>query len=73
MNNGITRSLTNLLSMIDLERYNYFLSFRQWDENIVENHEEIFKRLPEDIEFLPLRFDLAPTVNEKLKYNDFFL
>lgn len=72
LNNGITRSLTNLLSMIDLDRYNFFLSFRQWDENIVQNHEEIFTRFPEEIEFLPLRFDLAPTIREKLKYNDFF-
>ena len=72
LNNGITRSLTNLLSMIDLERYNFFLSFRQWDDNIVQNHEDIFKRLPDDIEYLPLRFDLAPTVREKIKYNDFF-
>ena len=72
LNNGITRSLSNLLSMIDLNRYNFFLSFRQWDENIVQNHEEIFRRLPDGIEFLPLRFDLAPTVREKLKYNDFF-
>lgn len=73
LNNGITSSLKNILSNIDRDRYNFFLSFRQWDENIVENHEEIFSNLPDGVEWLPLRFDLAPTVSEKIKYNKFFL
>lgn len=72
LNNGITSSVMNLLSMMDRNKYNFFLSFRQWDENIVDNHEEIFKNIPEGVEYLPLRFDLAPTVKEKLKYNKFF-
>lgn len=73
LNNGITSSITNLLSNVDTNRYNFFLSFRQWDENIIENHEEIIKNLPDNVEFLPLRFDLAPTVSEKIRYNKFFM
>lgn len=72
LNNGITASVKNLLSKIDNNRYNIFLSYRQWDDNIIENHEEIFKTLPENIEFLPLNSRITPTVMESSKHDKFF-
>ncbi|AMD17394.1 hypothetical protein TL18_04785 [Methanobrevibacter sp. YE315] len=71
LNNGITSSLINLLENIDLERYNYFISYLPWDENIIENHEEIFKRFPKEIEFLPFRFPISPTISEKNDFDKF--
>ena len=72
LNNGITSSLKNLLSNVDTEKYNYFITFRQWDDYIIENHEESIRNLPKGVEFLPLRLDLALTVPEKIAYNKFF-
>ncbi len=72
-NNGITSALINLLENVDLERYNYFLTFKQWEKNIIENHESIFAKIPEGVEFLPLRTNLTPTLKEKLQYNKFVL
>lgn len=70
---GIASSLFNLLNNVDRTKYNFFITFKQWEENILENHEEIFKLIPEDVEVLPLRFNLTPTVKEKLDYNKFYL
>jgi CDP-glycerol glycerophosphotransferase len=72
-NNGIRSSLLNLLNNVDRERYNYFISFKPWDKYIKENHEEIFNLFPENIEFLPFRFILTPTIKEKMDYNKFYL
>lgn len=73
LNNGITSSVKNLLSMVDTDRYNFFLSFRQWDNNIVENHEDIFKRLPENVELLPFSSRIVPTIREGSKHEKFIL
>ena len=70
---GIASSLFNLLNNLDRENYNFFLTFKQWEENILENHEEIFQLIPENVEVLPIRFNLTPTVREKLDYNKFYL
>ncbi len=70
---GIASALFNLLNNIDRKNYNFFITFKQWEENIVENHEEIFKLIPEGVEVLPLRFNLTPTVKEKMDYNKFYL
>lgn len=70
---GIASSLFNLLNSVDTTKYNFFLTFKQWEENILENHEEIFKLIPENVEVLPIRFNLTPTVKEKLDYNKFYL
>ena len=72
-NNGITSSLINLLNNIDRDEYNYFVTFSQWDEYIVEHHEDIFKKFPEDIQFLPFRSPFSATVSEKLDINKYFL
>ena len=70
---GIASSLFNLLNNLDRDNYNFFITFKQWEENILENHEEIFQLIPENVEVLPIRFNLTPTVNEKLDYNKFYL
>ena len=72
LNNGITSSLVNLLDSVDRERYNIFLTFKQWDPNIKENYETVFKRIPEGVEYLPIRLNLTPTLGEKLNYNKYF-
>ena len=71
LNNGVTSSLKNLLANVDTQKYNYFICFRQWDNNIIENHEEIFRSFPENVEFLPLRLDLALTIKERRTYDKF--
>ena len=72
-NNGITSSLLNLLNNVDLSEYNYFVSFYPWDEYIDEFHEEIFEKFPDGVEFLPFRFNITPTVGEKMDFNKYFL
>jgi len=72
LNNGITSSFKNLLSNVDTNQYNYFLSFRQWDRNIVENHEEIFKGLPENVELMPFSTRFIPTRREHSIREKFF-
>ncbi len=66
-NNGITSSLINVLSNADRERYNFFISYRQWDENIIDTHEETFKRIPDNVEFMPLRSRINPTITETIR------
>lgn len=72
MNNGITSSVINLLENVDRKKYNFFITFKQWDQYIVENHESVFAQFPQDIEFLPLRSNFSPTVREKMDLNKFF-
>ena len=62
-------TLTRNLSKIDLNRVNVFLSFRQWDENIIENHESIFESIPDEVYFLPFRGMVNPTLSEKGNYD----
>ena len=71
LNNGITSSLLNLLSKIDRDKYNIFFSFRQWDDNIVANHAEIFERIPDDIEYISLRSAINPTIREQRAFDNF--
>ena len=72
MNNGITSSLINMLNNVDKKKYNFYITFKQWDEYILNNHETIFKKFPDDIEFLPIRFNFTPTVREKRDFNKYF-
>ncbi len=66
-NNGITSSLISLLSNVDREKYNFYISYRQWEKDIVENHEETFKRIPENVELMPLRSRINPTIIETIR------
>ncbi len=70
---GIASALFNLLNNLDRTHYNFFITFKQWEENILQNHEEIFKMIPDGVGVLPLRFNLTPTIGEKLDYNKFYL
>lgn len=71
LNNGITSSLLNLLSNIDRLEKNYFISFRPWDNHIQKNHAEIFKAIPDDIEFFPFPSELIFSKNEMEEYEKF--
>ena len=71
LNNGITSSLINLLNNIDRENYNFFISFRQWDNYIKENQNHIFNIMPNNVEFLPLRSEFIKTARENRAYSDF--
>ncbi|WP_296869706.1 CDP-glycerol glycerophosphotransferase family protein [uncultured Methanobrevibacter sp.] len=67
LNNGITSSLISVLSNIDRENNNIFISYRTWDKYIAKNHEEVFERIPEGVQLLPLRTKINPTLTEKIK------
>lgn len=51
---------------------NYFIAFKQWDDYILDNYEHILQKIPDDIDFLPFRFNLTPTFDEKRDYNRYF-
>lgn len=66
-------SFNHLMRIIDddMDDYNIFLAFKAWDRNIKENHLEIFKQIPDEVQFLPLAYSVFPTVSEKLDLNKF--
>lgn len=68
LNNGITSSLMSLLSNIDKENRNIFLSFTPETQYIEENHEHIFNGMDEDVELMPLRTKINPTILETIDY-----
>ena len=67
LNNGLTSSLMNLLSNLNTEKYNYFISYPTWNQYIIDNHYHIFNKIPKNIGFAPLRTILQPTLKEKLQ------
>ena len=69
---AVYSSLMEMIKELNREDFNFFITFKQWDEYISINHEEIFKQIPEDIGVLPLRFDLTPTIKEKIAYDKYF-
>lgn len=71
-NNGLTSSLISVLSRLDQDKYNIFLSYRSWDPAIKREHVSMFKRIPEGIEFTPLRTKVHPTIREHVKFDKFF-
>ncbi len=71
LKNGITASFINLIKNIDRTKYNIFISYRQQDWYIRRNHEFIFDRIPDDVEFLPLRSKLNMTKEEDEVYQTF--
>ena len=68
LNNGITSSLMSLLSNIDNEKYNVFLSFTPETPYIEENHEHIFETIDDNVELMPLRNKINPTMLETIDY-----
>ena len=69
--NQSTESLIRSLERADKVNNNIFISFKSWHSNIKENHAETLKRIPDDIQFLPLSYNITPTVKEKMKLNKF--
>ena len=65
----ILSTLIDNLSKIDPDRANVFVSYRQWDENIIENHEHIFESMPDGVSFLPYRGQVNPTRSEKKAFD----
>lgn len=62
---SLTDDMINRLNeVVDVDEYNVVLTFKQWDEHICNNHEEIFKKLPQGIEIIQFRFNLTPTLSE---------
>lgn len=68
-NNKSTSYLLSFLNNFDNERYNIYLSFRQWDAYINENHFQIFDQIPDYVNVFPLRSGMNLTLSEDRKYN----
>ena len=64
---NLNDSIIDKLNRIDLDGFDSFLTYKQWDDYISDNHERIFRRIPESIEILPFRFNLTPTIFERKK------
>ncbi|WP_458453944.1 CDP-glycerol glycerophosphotransferase family protein [Methanobrevibacter sp.] len=69
--NDYTQKLFGFLENVDRNEYNFFITYKQWEENILENHPEIFEALPSNVGILPFRINFLPTVKEKLEYDKF--
>ena len=65
LTSSLNDSLIDKLNQIDVDGFDSFLTYKQWDDNISNNHERIFKLIPESIEILPFRFNLTPSLFEK--------
>lgn len=70
-NNGMTSSMINVLSNIDLDEFNVFICYSSWDPYLHENHAEAFGMMPEGIEYCPLRMGLNFTVSEHREFVKF--
>ncbi|WP_458453945.1 CDP-glycerol glycerophosphotransferase family protein [Methanobrevibacter sp.] len=71
LKNGVTTSLINFLSNVDTEKYNFFVSFRQWSGYVRRYHQYVFEEMPEGIQFMPLRTGINLTLPEKKAFNGF--
>ena len=71
MKNGMTSSLLNLLSAVDLDNHDYFISYRAWAKNIRRYFPEVKDSIPEGIELMPLRTAINPTLKEYFALNRF--
>ena len=68
----ITDSIISLLDKADRKANNFFITFKPWDENIKKNFKDILNMFPRDVEFLPFKSNLIPTIREKMDYDKFF-
>ena len=69
--NGITSSLINLLSEVDPDEHNYFISYRTWSKYMQRNFSEISSLIPKGIECAPLRTPINPTLKERFHLTRF--
>lgn len=60
--NGLTSSIMNLLSHIDLKERNYYITF---PTHKVEPYKEILQRLPEGVNYIPTKGRMNASINEK--------
>lgn len=61
--NGITASLSNLLNNIDLEKYNYYLTF---PTRSVSSHKSFLKEMPKGVNYIPTDDVQNCTILEKI-------
>ena len=69
--NGMTSSMINILSKINLDEYNIFICYASWDPTLQKNHVESFSIMPDGIEYCPLRMGLNQTVMEHREFVKF--
>ena len=70
--NDSVDNIIEYIESINPERYNVFVTFCSWNENIRQNHESVFNRIPEGVGVLPFANNLFPTIKEKLDYNKLY-
>ncbi|MBR3112513.1 MAG: CDP-glycerol glycerophosphotransferase family protein [Methanobrevibacter sp.] len=70
--NDSVDNMIEYIESINPERYNVFVTFCSWKENIRQNHESVFNRIPEGVGVLPFANNLFPTIKEKLEYNKLY-
>lgn len=70
--NDCIDNMLEYIESINPERYNVFVTFCSWKENIRQNHESVFNRIPEGVGVLPFANNLFPTIKEKLDYNKLY-
>ena len=68
-NNGLTSSLLNLLSELDYDSHDYFLSYRSWSNYIRKYYSEVFSSIPNEIDLAPLRTPINMTLKEMFQYH----
>lgn len=61
--NGITTSLRNLLSNIDLEKRNYYITFK--NENVAKNKDNL-RNFPEKVNYISILGDMNLTIGERV-------
>lgn len=66
--NGITSALCNLLSSIDLNQRNYYVSFRRWE---IDAEPTRINSFPDSTQLLPLMSRKALTLREHFAYKKF--
>ena len=70
--NDCVDNMLEYIESIDCEKYNVFVTFCSWMENIRQNPESVFNRIPEGVGVLPFANNLFPTIKEKLEYNKLY-
>lgn len=61
--NGITTSLMNLLSAVDVSKRNYFITFRSAN---VTKYKETLTKLPDGIGYIPITGDANLTISDRV-------
>ena len=70
--NDCVDNMMEYIESINCEKYNVFVTFCSWMENIRQNPESVFNRIPEGVGVLPFANNLFPTIKEKLDYNKLY-